>query len=285
MASRDDQDRERHPPSRWEGEAPRASQTAGAEPWRRESAHARGDPGPRGFTGDEGREPAGPHTGGWGSWQGAGLGAPAGPGAPGGSYGAAAYGSGRWGGQGQDAPSGYSGPSGTGYGQTCQGQSGYGQGGQGEPGSPGHGAGVSYAGTAGYAGYEGYAGYPGDPAYAGERQAESPNPWPPGDARRPRPDWHDIDYQQWRDEQLRKLDADYLTWREARYRKFADEFNAWRSSRQDAAGAARADSSVPAASMQARSTPPPGGDEASNADEDGAKPASTPSSPSSFQPK
>ena len=126
----------------------------------------------------------------------------------------------RWGSHAAQAPSGYSGPSGTGYGQTCPGQSGYGQT-ERENSQPA--SGVSYAGTVGYAGY----------ASARHTSARGP-----GDAQRQHPDWDDIDYLQWRDAQLRKLDTDYETWRQARYRKFADEFDAWRATRQNSASVA-----------------------------------------------
>jgi hypothetical protein len=108
-----------------------------------------------------------------------------------------------------------SGASITGYGQTAQPCSGYGHT------KPSPDAGVSYAGSTGYAGYAGHT------ISAGT--ATPPVPAPGG----PPTDWLDMDYQQWRDEQLRKLDHDYRTWRQARYRRFADEFDAWRSSRQD----------------------------------------------------
>lgn len=228
MASRDDEDREHRAPSRWEADAPRASQVAGAEPWRRDAAHVRQEAGPRGFAGE-------------------------------GSHGAAAagtvYGSGRWSSLGSQSPSGYSGPSGTGYGQSCPGQSGYGQA------EGAHGSGVSYAATSGYAGYAGARHHPPAP------MEYAPDPM--------RPDGDDIDYQQWRDEQLRKLDSDYLSWRQARYRKFADEFNAWRLSRHDTAGAAPA--TTPAAgggTGRAAATP----------DADGSTPPGEPSLPSSSQP-
>jgi hypothetical protein len=132
-----------------------------------------------------------------------------------GPYAGTAYGSGRWGSHAAQTPSGYGGPSGTGYDQTCPGQSGYGQA---ERDASHPVGGVSYAGTAGYAGY------------ASTRHTRALTY---SDAQRQRPDWDDIDYQQWRNEQLRKLDIDYQTWRQARYRKFADEFDAWRASRQD----------------------------------------------------
>jgi hypothetical protein len=133
------------------------------------------------------------------------------------AYAGTAYGSGHWGSHASHTPSGYSGPSGTGYGATGPSHSGYGQAERDTSHSTG---GVSYAGTSGYAGY------------ASARHTRTPAT---GQAQHPRPDWDDIDYQQWRDEQLRKLDADYQTWRQARYRKFADEFDAWRASRQDSA--------------------------------------------------
>lgn len=137
------------------------------------------------------------------------------PSAHDGPYAGTAYGSGRWGSHPAQTSSGYSGPSGTGYGQTCPGQSGYGQ----TERDASHAAGgVSYAGTAGYAGYA---------------SARHTSALAPGDAQRQHPDWDDIDYLQWRDAQVRKLDTDYQTWRQARYRKFADEFDAWRASRQD----------------------------------------------------
>ena len=134
-------------------------------------------------------------------------------------YASSAYGSSRWGSEAAQTPSGYSGPSGTGYGETCPGQSGYGH--AERDASPSVG-GVSYAGTTGYAGY----------ASARHTSARAL-----GEAQRPHPDWDDIDYQQWRNEQVRKLDTDYQTWRQARYRKFADEFDAWRASRQGGASA------------------------------------------------
>ncbi len=141
-----------------------------------------------------------------------------------GPYAGTAYGGGPWGGHAAQTPSGYSGPSGTGYGQTCPGQSGYGQTRRDASHSVG---GVSYAGTTGYAGY----------ASARDRSAPAL-----GDVQRQRPDWDDVDYQQWRNEQVRKLDTEYQTWRQARYRKFADEFDAWRASRQDgASGVSRTD--------------------------------------------
>lgn len=133
------------------------------------------------------------------------------------AYASTAYGSGQWGSHASHTPSGYSGPSGTGYGETCPGQSGYGRAERDASHSVG---GVSYAGTTGYAGYA-----------SARHTRESAT----GHAQHPRPDWDDIDYQQWRDEQLRKLDTDYQTWRQARYRKFADEFDAWRARRQDSA--------------------------------------------------
>ena len=132
-------------------------------------------------------------------------------------YAGTAYSSGHWGSHAAHTPSGYSGPSGTGYGQTGPGQSGYGQA---ERDASHSVSGVSYAGTTGYAGY------------ASARHTRAPAL---GDAQRQRPDWDDIDYLQWRNEQVRKLDTDYQTWRQARYRKFADEFDAWRASRQDSA--------------------------------------------------
>ncbi|MEY2800532.1 MAG: hypothetical protein RL513_116 [Pseudomonadota bacterium] len=145
------------------------------------------------------------------------------------------YGSGRWGSR-ADSPSGYGGPSATGYGQGAPGHSGYGQG------DPGQGTGVSHAGATGYAGYTGSTGPSGATGYGGyagtrgpQTQAPSPRAYGPTEQARTRPDWFDQDYQQWRDEQIRKLDNDYLRWREARYRKFADEFDAWRSGRQDTA--------------------------------------------------
>ena len=125
-----------------------------------------------------------------------------------------AFGSG--GGYGPETPSGYSGPSGTGYGQTSPSQSGYGSTAfrTASPSWRVHGADDDHP--------------PSD-----VRPADRTGPGLPADTTARRPDWYDVDYQQWRDEQLRKLDQDYLTWRQARYRRFADEFDAWRSSRQD----------------------------------------------------
>ncbi len=140
------------------------------------------------------------------------------------------YGSGRWGSS-ADSASGYGGPSATGYGEAAPGHSGYGQG------APDPGTGVSHAGASGYAGYTGSSSATGYGGYAGARgpqaQAPSRRAYGPAEQARTRPDWFDQDYQQWRDEQIRKLDNDYRCWREARYRKFADEFDAWRSGRQD----------------------------------------------------
>lgn len=42
---------------------------------------------------------------------------------------------------------------------------------------------------------------------------------------------HDPDYDRWRTEQMRALDADYHGWRQERYQKFSDDFNKWRSER------------------------------------------------------
>ncbi len=226
MASRDDEDRERHSPSRWRGPAAGAPQSGPAPAGRHDTGYLAGDAGSARFSGPH---TAGPHTGDWDSGPRAREAATL-PGAegPASTPAGAAYGSGRWGGYGQEPPGAYGSPSGTGYGQTCQGQSGYGQA---ESSPSGPQAGVSYAGTTGYAGY------------AGARHGAEPEP---AEAQRPRPDWYDLDYQQWRDEQVRKLDHDYQTWRQARYRRFAEEFNAWRSSRQDAAGSASALPSPPA---------------------------------------
>ncbi|MEY4711997.1 MAG: hypothetical protein RIS88_1447 [Pseudomonadota bacterium] len=184
MAARDEKERDHPPPSRWEGE------------W--------------------GRDTAAPHSAGWGSAPGGGLGDTSANGSPQGS----AYGSGRWGGgPGQDSASNYACPSATGYGQATPGYSGYRQGDAGPAG-----AGVSYAGAAGYSGYAG--------ALAPQAQPPAPRTAGPATDDRARADWLDLDYQQWRDEQLRKLDDEYRSWRQARYRKFADEFDAWRSSRR-----------------------------------------------------
>ena len=87
----------------------------------------------------------------------------------------------------------------------------------------------------------GYSG-PSGTGYAGYASARDRSIPALGDVQRQRPDWDDVDYQQWRNEQVRKLDTEYQTWRQARYRKFADEFDAWRASRQDgASGASRTD--------------------------------------------
>ncbi len=234
MASREDEDRERRPPGRWEGEAQHAS--LATEPWRRESAHTSREAHPRGFAGEE---------------------------THGGSYAGTAYGSGRWSEAATPAPSGYSGPSGTGYGQSCQGQSGYGHA-EARPTAPE--TGVSYTGTSGYAGY------------AGARHTRVPTPAGTQDADRSRPDWLDTDYQQWRDEQMRKLDDDYQTWRQARYRKFADEFNAWRASRQDTTGATLSPTSPSPDTGSAAAV-------SSGHDSDGSAPADDASTPSSSQPQ
>lgn len=45
--------------------------------------------------------------------------------------------------------------------------------------------------------------------------------------------YHDPDYQQWRDEQIRALDEDYKAWRDERYSAFSNEFGEWRKSRKD----------------------------------------------------
>ncbi len=181
MPARDEEDRERPPYARWEGEATHSA----------DSGH------------------------------------PAGLQAPAGEVRSTTYGSGRWGGSADSASSsGYGSPSGTGYGQTAPGHSGYGQG------SSSPGTGVSHAGAAGYSGYTGSGG-----SYAGARgpqaQTPGPPPWASAAEARTREDWFDQDYQQWREEQSRKLDDDYRSWRQARYRRFADEFDAWRSGRQD----------------------------------------------------
>jgi hypothetical protein len=42
---------------------------------------------------------------------------------------------------------------------------------------------------------------------------------------------HDPDYDQWRREQLQRLDEDYEAYRRERYTKFSDDFNAWRAAR------------------------------------------------------
>ena len=59
--------------------------------------------------------------------------------------------------------------------------------------------------------------------------------WDSGDGLRGpsqgRQDYHDPDYQQWRQEQLRLLDEDYQSWRKDRYEKFSNDFNTWRTSR------------------------------------------------------
>ena len=46
----------------------------------------------------------------------------------------------------------------------------------------------------------------------------------------------DPDYQQWRDEQLRRFDDDFEAFRRERYGKFATEFDAWRSNRASQGG-------------------------------------------------
>lgn len=221
MAARDEEERDRPPPSRWEGEAPAA----------------------RG--GEWGRDTAALHSAGWGSAPGGGLGDTAAIGSGQGS----AYGSGRWGrGPGQDSTSGYGCPSTTGYGLAAPGYSGYRQG------DAGQGAGVSYAGAAGYSGYAG--------ALAPQAQPPAPRTTGPAADDRARADWLDLDYQQWRDEQLRKLDDEYRTWRQARYRKFADEFDAWRSSRHDDPATAQDGGTLTSASCPAPGTgddPPSGG--------------------------
>ncbi|MEY2617266.1 MAG: hypothetical protein RL522_268 [Pseudomonadota bacterium] len=198
MAAREEDERERPPPGRWESDAAP-------------------------------RDTAATYSAGWGSPPGPEFGGPLAQ--PQGT----AYGSGRWSGlPGQENPSGHSGTSATGYGQSVSGHSGYGQ--------TAPGAGVSYASASGRGGYTGYAG-----GYAGAR-----TPLSPSHRARPcgatldeglHPDGFDLDYQQWRNEQLHKLDNDYRLWREARYRRFADEFDAWRASRQDPAAV------VPATSM------------------------------------
>ncbi len=234
MPARDEEERERPPPSRWEGEAPADPQ---AQPWRRDAPYAAsGDLGS-----DPGRDTAATHGTGWGSPPGQGSGPVQGT----------AYGSGRWGrGAGQESPSGYGGPSATGYGQGMPGYSGYGQG---DPG-----AGVSHAGASGYAGYAG--------AHTPQTPLQPPRPCGPAEEARVRPDWFDLDYQQWRDEQVRKLDNDYRSWRQSRYRKFADEFDAWRSRQQGpAATSAQAEGLRPA--------PPQGSGSSMPADVPGTPPS------------
>ena len=62
----------------------------------------------------------------------------------------------------------------------------------------------------------------------------------------------DPHYQQWRDEQVRQLDADYDAWHAERYDKFAEDFNQWRTHRgshlhRDALSPAEKDSAAPTA--------------------------------------
>lgn len=42
---------------------------------------------------------------------------------------------------------------------------------------------------------------------------------------------HDPDYEQWRREQVQRLDEDYEAWRRERYSRFAEDFNSWRAKR------------------------------------------------------
>ena len=172
-----------------------------------------------------------------------------------------AFGSGGWGGgYGPETPSGYSGPSGTGYGQTSPSQSGYG----------------STAFRTASSSWRVY-GADDDHPPSGVRSADRIGPRLPADITARRPDGYDVDYQQWRDEQLRKLDQDYLTWRQARYRQFADEFNAWRLSRQDTAGTVHTDSLSPA--------PAPGNPIATDTDARSSPPAAARVPPSSSHPQ
>lgn len=135
-----------------------------------------------------------------------------------------AYGSGHWSGN-ADSPSGYGGTSTTGYGQTAPGYSGYGQE------TPSSGTGVSHSGAAGYAGYtRGGAGQAGDSWP--QTQTTQPRPAGTDEEVRVQQDWIDLDYRQWRDEQIRKLDDEYRSWRQARSRQLANEFDAWRDGRQ-----------------------------------------------------
>jgi hypothetical protein len=49
-----------------------------------------------------------------------------------------------------------------------------------------------------------------------------------GRARRPQ---RGPDYEQWRNEQMRRLDEDYEAFRRERYERFAREFESWREAR------------------------------------------------------
>lgn len=202
MPSRDDEERVRHRPP-WEGQAPpRADEGHEFQPWQRKSGY---DP-----SSTDQKQGTAFGSGGWG------------------------------GGYGPETPSGYGGPSGTGYGQTSQGQSGYGSSAF-RPAGPGPGG--RAIGTRD------------DKPTSGARPADGAGAMSPIEMAHSRPDWHDVDYQQWRDEQLRQLDHDYLTWRQVRYRKFADEFSAWRSSQQDTAGAVRTETPIPASATSHPTAP------------------------------
>jgi hypothetical protein len=45
--------------------------------------------------------------------------------------------------------------------------------------------------------------------------------------------YHDPDYQQWRSEQMQRLDRDYDEWRQHRYQRFSEDFDNWRSNRDN----------------------------------------------------
>lgn len=83
---------------------------------------------------------------------------------------------------------------------------------------------------------------PAGPGHSGYGQEE---------AGQPHTLFDDHDYQQWRQEQLRKLDSEYLAWRQERYRKFADDFDAWRSRREPGATTAAATTNATAPPAQA----------------------------------
>lgn len=70
------------------------------------------------------------------------------------------------------------------------------------------------------------------PRGRGERRAESGQDRRRGGASSGRFDPH---YLQWREEQIRKLDADYEAWNKERYGKFSEEFDAWRRGREGGA--------------------------------------------------
>lgn len=92
-----------------------------------------------------------------------------------------------------------------------------------------------------------------DAGYQGGYNAPRPSQSAPAPA--PHRDPH---YQQWRDEQVRQLDADYEAWHSERHEKFAEDFNQWRTHRAShlnrELSPAEKDSSAPSAPGN---SPPP----------------------------